>query len=699
MSIQQLNRPHFIGCFLLFLGALGGWNTSDLQAQNLTFDWAMVAEGANDSEFGKKVIVDDDGYVYVSGRLRATVDFTPNVSGGTLTSAGSSDVFIKKIDPQGQLMWVKRIGGTDIENTFDMVVSDSGYIYLTGHYRGSTDFDPDPSSTFIESSSRAGIYILKLTNDGNFIWLKSHKNTIDNAISLSVRVDQRGHVFTTGYFGGTMDFDPGPGVFNRPDLGSRDAYISELDASGNFVWATSFGTSGFRDMGRSLALDAADNLYVTGYYDLKGRLFVRKYDATRTLVWEKILNSSVEIEPNNILIDPTGALYIAGEFEGTVDFDPSPTNTVSINSTQGGGTPTIESFVLKLNNNGDFVWARTFGNPTQDDALDEMAFDAQYRLYLSGVFFNVADFDPSGDVFQLTTLNQETNGYFSVLDTAGNFIYAAYLPGDSTANGTTDVNKVTVGNDGSVYLTGSYERTLDFDIFSPNRTAFTSAGGSDIFTVKYRFCLPTSSTITPSACDSYTAPSGAVYSATGTYTDTIPNAGGCDSIITINLTVVVPDTAVRSTATGFEAIANGVTYQWLQCDSLGGYSPVAGATNKVFDPTSNGSYAVAITDGTCTDTSNCRSFMGVNVRLLPDASAWKVYPNPTNKRVFVQLQQAYTNIQVVVRNLNGQIVHTQTIGQADHFQVPLETVVPGVYFLQVQVDKFHEPVYFKLVKQ
>ena len=84
-----------------------------------------------------------------------------------------------------------------------------------------------------------------------------------------------------------------------------------------------------------------------------------------------------------------------------------------------------------------------------------------------------------------------------------------------------------------------------------------AAGCDSVITINLTINNSSAGAISPTACDSYTAPSGAVYTASGTYTDVIPNATGCDSTITINLTVNTVDASVTQKVTTLTANATG----------------------------------------------------------------------------------------------------------------------------------------------
>lgn len=98
-----------------------------------------------------------------------------------------------------------------------------------------------------------------------FEWAKSMGGA-DLDVGLSIDVDVSRNVYTTGYFKGTVDFDPGAGIANLTSIGSYDFFISKLDASGNFVWGKSLGGVN-SDIGYSIVVDASGKVCTTGYYE------------------------------------------------------------------------------------------------------------------------------------------------------------------------------------------------------------------------------------------------------------------------------------------------------------------------------------------------------------------------------------------------------------------------------------------------
>ena len=139
------------------------------------------------------------------------------------------------------------------------------------------------------------------------------------------------------------------------------------------------------------------------------------------------------------------------------------------------------------------------------------------------------------------------------------------------------------------YSSGTYHDTI------PNH-----AGCDSVLTIHLTISNDSYNDMYPEVCKSYTSPSGKyVWTVTGDYNDTIPNKTGCDSILYIDLTVDALDTSVTATLGTLYANATGVTYQWLNCNT--GYSVIPNDTDESFSPTVIGSYAVKISDGICTD--------------------------------------------------------------------------------------------------
>ena len=317
--------------------------------------------GGASSEVAYSVAVDAAGNIYTTGTFQNTVDFDPGYGTVNLTAVGYQDIFISKLDSSGNFVWAKSLGGSNYESATAIAVDAAGNVYTTGTFTGTTDFDPGVGNVYRTSVGLYDVFISKLDSSGNFVWAKS-LGDVDSEDATAIAVDASGNVYTTGYFSGTVDFDPGVGTVNLTSAGNTDVFISKLDSSGNFVWAKSLGGGNY-DVATGIAVDAAGNVHTTGY------------------------------------------------FRGTADFDPG-VGTVNLTS-----VGLYDVFVSKLNSSGNFVWAKSFGNSSTDTA-NAVFVDASGNVYTTGYFSGTADFDPGVGTSSLTRAG-ESDVFVLKLDSSG----------------------------------------------------------------------------------------------------------------------------------------------------------------------------------------------------------------------------------------------------------------------------------------
>src|SRR5690606_21731654 len=155
---------------------------------------------------------------------------------------GSQDVFISKLDANGNFVWAKRIGGTSSDFGNAIAIDGVGNVYTTGRFSDVVDFDPG-TGTFNLNGGYGyyfDVFVSKLNVNGEFVWAKRiGGNGVD--VGHAITLDGNNNVYTTGFFTGTVDFDPGTGTHNLASTGANDIFISKLDVNGNFLWANKFG--------------------------------------------------------------------------------------------------------------------------------------------------------------------------------------------------------------------------------------------------------------------------------------------------------------------------------------------------------------------------------------------------------------------------------------------------------------------------
>ncbi|MBK8874682.1 MAG: SBBP repeat-containing protein [Bacteroidia bacterium] len=377
------------------------------------FVWAKQMGGA-EFDFGLSVEVDAAGNLYTTGAFSGTVDFDPGVGVSNLTSFGSSDIFVSKLDPSGNFIWVKQLGGIDYEQANSIVLDLSGNIFIAGSFEGTADFDPGSGTNNLTPVAAGDIYICKLDASGNFGWVKQiGGNGFDFCGSLDI--DASGNLYFAGAFEGAVDFDPGAGNTTLTAAGFSDSFVSKLDASGNFIWARNFSGADY-ETAFSVAVDISGNVFITGTFDGTSDfdpgsgvnnltsagfqdIFVAKLNTSGNFVWAHQLGSVADDYGNSVAVDATGNLYLAGYFQTTVDFNP------------GAGTNTLTSFgendifVAKFDPAGNFVWVNRMGGADFDYAYS-IDVDATGNIYTTGGFGDIADFDPGAGVTNLTALGR-----------------------------------------------------------------------------------------------------------------------------------------------------------------------------------------------------------------------------------------------------------------------------------------------------
>ncbi|MDD1434596.1 SBBP repeat-containing protein, partial [Dolichospermum sp. ST_sed6] len=195
--------------------------------------------GGTGNDFGVSIKLDSSGNIYTTGGFQGTVDFDPGTGTSNLTSAGGLDVFISKLNSDGSFAWAKSFGGTGTDFGTSIKLDSSGNIYTTGTFQGTADFDPGNGTSNLTSAGSYDVFVSKLNSDGSFAWAKSLGGTLED-IANSITVDSSGNIYTTGYFNGTADFDPGTGTSNLTSAGYDNVFVSKLNSDGSFAWAKSF---------------------------------------------------------------------------------------------------------------------------------------------------------------------------------------------------------------------------------------------------------------------------------------------------------------------------------------------------------------------------------------------------------------------------------------------------------------------------
>ena len=267
-------------------------------------------------DFCADLKIDNQGNLFVIGSFEFQVDFNVTNSNDTLTSSGSSDAFVLKVDSNLSFIWVKKVGGAMLDAILALEIDDVGNIYLAGAFEGSCDFDPGTGVSQLVAVNMDG-FVLKLNSLGNYMWVNQTGGSGDDQV-LDIAIDHQYKVYVTGYFSDTVDFDPDTlSSLNLVAQGNYDHYVYQLDTLGALSWVQQF-TGNIASTASCIFVDQQDNLYTVGKFEgavdfdpslgANNRLstgqsdaFIQKHEPSLVVVIEELneeIRRNVTVYPN-----------------------------------------------------------------------------------------------------------------------------------------------------------------------------------------------------------------------------------------------------------------------------------------------------------------------------------------------------------------------------------------------------------------
>ncbi len=262
-----------------------------------------------------------------------------------------------------------------------------------------------------------------------------------------------------------------------------------------------------------------------------------------------------------------------------------------------------------------------------------------------------------------------------------------------TANGTTtfcenDSVKLTASN-GLSYLWSNGETSQSIFVNSTGNYSATIYYGSSCSSVSNTIAttelMNSTATISETVCDSLVL-NGQTYTTSGAHIQTLTNALGCDSVLTINLTVNTIDTSVTTLGNMLTSNATSASYQWLDCDN--GFAIISGETNATFTATANGNFAVEVTKNACTDTSACYNVTGIGMHHFSLSAGIYIYPNPTTGSFILTLSKGEEIRAVQIFNVLGEcVLYQQLITNNQQLTLDVSSLSKGIYFIKVNSEQ------------
>lgn len=603
-----------------------------LHAQAIqSFAWKAGIGGAG-TEKASDICIDNLGNVYAGGGFQQTVDFNndPNQV-SQLTTFGTFDGYVSKYNTQGQFQWVKRIGSAGSDNVVALNTDSQNNLYVAGMFYNTIVLDSSNANSTIISNGFDDVYLAKFDAAGNFLWVKSFGGTYSDNLK-DMDIDSHGNVYLIGNYADQVDFDPSNLTLIDTAAGISDIYISKFDSQGNFKFVKTFGNANADEVGNSLAIDYAGNVFFAGEFNTSITIannglvavgmsdsFVAKIDSAGNELWAKAFGGSDIEYARGITVDAQNFVIVTGHSRSaSVQF--ATGNSTSIYNGHG----LFDAYVVKFSNSGIYQWAQLFGGANSQGA-NMVSVDVHNDIYTGGYFYGTNE-NFFTDSISVGGSSADQDAFVIKFKSNGSFQWVRKF-------GSPSLDEMVTckfdSNDNLYYFTKTFGNPFDVD-FSDTVNAYATAGSGDAVLIKYEHLCNLQA-----------------YLSVNNYTIT--------------------------------AMPSNASYQWFNCDSN---SVIAGATNQQFTPTSNGNYAAIVTEGSCIDTSACTNINGLGLHQVNMNNQVIVSPNPSSNNCIIQSPQGID--EVYIYDLIGNVVMSEKTHSSKQLTLSVAALSQGNYVVKVK---------------
>jgi len=435
------------------------------------------------------------GACLVAGRFAGTATFGAGQPAQTqLTAAGSFDLFVARYAGNGSLVWVRRAGGTLLDDARALTAFPDGACIVTGFFKGTATFGPgEPNATTLDDVDDLGdIFVARYEPDGSLAWAKrAGRDGADIPAGIAGFPD--GSCVVTGSFNTIATFGSGePGLTVLSGIGD-EVFVARFNADGTLAWAKRAGGT-LSDVGTGVATFADGSLVVTGYFEASGIFapgepqqqaltsagildaFVARYDGNGTLLWARQAGGADYEEGLGIAAAPDGTCVVTGFFRGDSVFGPGEANQTMLTSFASSN----DVFVARYDAGGALLWARGAGGGGADAGWSIAAFDDGSSV-VAGHFGSVAVFgqDEPGEAFLVT--EGGADAFLAKYAADGHLQWVRSAGGSGTDYG----HGAAIHADGTIGCCGEFVDTM---IFSPGEAwaePIFSGGSRNLFLARY----------------------------------------------------------------------------------------------------------------------------------------------------------------------------------------------------------------------
>lgn len=437
---------------LLLVSTLALWNTN-VSAQNPVLTWAQRFGGASNDKC-TSAVVSEDGCTVSVGSFSGSITINVNGTDEVFTSLGQKDILITKLNASGTVLWVKQFGGNGNDEALQVAKDASNNVFITGFFNESVTFSPSAALSsagasdlfitklnsngefqWVNSVSNTGADVgrrVKLDNAGNIfvtgesitgansniilnkydasgtlLWAKTI-GAAGNDFSNALEINAEGNVFLTGNFSGTVTFEASSSTV-LSSVNATDAFLAQFTNDGGLVWikqmAGANSSSGVTPV--DIAFDHNNSLILVGNFSGTANfdtgnnmisaiaagvvdVFMINFNLTGERNWIQSFGGAFNDQVIGLTIDAEDNFYLTGIINNTCDFDPSGNSFVL--SSDGSN----DAFVAKYAGPGEFQWAERHGSINADFGMD-VSMDPSGDLIVVGTFTGAGYFGPEGN--------------------------------------------------------------------------------------------------------------------------------------------------------------------------------------------------------------------------------------------------------------------------------------------------------------
>lgn len=701
------------------------------------------------------ILIDELGSIFVTGEFNAACDFDLQGPLPIIPSNGS-DGFVFKATSDGVILWVKTLTGTGTCSPLSINQNSIGNLIIGGVFNEMVSFEFENGNEIFHSGSGNSCFITTIDTTANCLWTKIYGNS-NTGLIQNVAIDHSDNICITGRYTGYVEFDPGNGLGNFFPQGNGDLYILKLTLNGAFVWAKSIGDNQ-NQAGTGIATDVHGNIYVTGVYEgsavdfdpnigyqplpssTGADAFILKLDALGYYVWAYNTGGPNVQQSSLIRVNKYGEVLTCGYMLNELFLNAFVAPTLT-------GTPnSYNCYFYKINqcaNNSiqtesacsNYTWplnGTTYYSSTDSatvilnnlDGCDslvrlKLTVDQEYfgvesitacesYIWIDGVNYTSSTTTPIVTLTNINGCDSVINLNLTIYSSSQNAesITAcdsySWIDGNTYYSSTNNPIAVLSSINGcdsiiQLDLTINHSSLASHEIISCGQftwidgNTYTSSTNTPQFIVSNQFgcdsTITLNLTIPPvdttlieiSACgDYFWEATNQSYSVEGDYYSTIQSQFSCDSVLHLDLSLLPTITAqVINDNHGGLISQNGVLVNWLDCTT----GLIIPAENQnLFEPEIEGYYAAIVSNLQCLDTSDCTffdPFANINENSL--TSSLKIYPNPNDGFFYIEFEN--NEIDVKITDINGKILRNQLVKNGDLLDISIFEA--GVYFLRL----------------